>query len=327
MEIDIVIPIFNETENLSELEKRLHEVFKVLSPKFDCRVIYVNDGSSDSSLQLMLRQRANDSRFSVIDLSRNFGHQAAITAGLQHTEGDGVIVMDGDLQDPPELIPELIAKWQGGAEVVLAQRIERRESGLRRIGFDLFHRFFSLLSDHQVHTNSGVFALMDRQVVSEFNQLSEKNRYIPGLRSWIGFDHRIVPYTRDDRAAGKPKQSLKNLFKYALDAVFSFSYKPLRLITIIGAVVSIIAFCLASFFFMRRILGIEIAQTGFTTLVTLILFFGGLQLTSIGLLGEYIARIYDEVKRRPLYIVRKNYSYSNASEQESAKSLAKVIGE
>ena len=309
---DIVIPIFNEEENLSELHRRLLTVCDGLNGS-SWRVIFVNDGSSDNSLSIMQSLCEQDVRFSVIDLSRNFGHQPAIAAGLAYTEGDAVIIMDGDLQDPPELIPQLLACWRGGAQVVRARRRSRKEKGLRRLGFDLFHMFFRWISDFPLPGQTGIFGLLDRQAVVELNRLAEKNRFFPGLRGWVGFKQGVVTYDRGDRERGEPKQSFRRLIRYALDAVFSFSYKPLRLMTGIGIFISMIGFLLASFFVVRRLLGVEIAQTGFTTLVTLMLFLGGVQLIAIGLLGEYLLRIYDEVKQRPLYIVQKQYGFSRTA--------------
>ena len=306
MKLDIVIPIYNEQENLGELQRRLRDVCSRLEG-CDWQVLYVNDGSADRSLPIMLEQHSADPRFTVLDLSRNFGHQAAITAGLMQTSGDVVVFMDGDLQDPPEVIPDLLEAWRGGAQVVRAQRRSRKESGLRRLGFDAFHALFKWVSDFPIPAQTGIFGLVGQQALEELKKLTEKNRFFPGLRSWVGFEQGIVYYDRQERAGGEPKQSFKRLIKYALDAIFSFSYKPLKMMTAMGIFISTIGFALACFFILRRLLGIEIAQTGFTTLVTLVLFLGGVQLIAIGLLGEYLARIYDEVKQRPLFIVRKEY--------------------
>ncbi len=303
MNLDIVVPIYNEEENLLSLHDRLIKACEKLDD-MAWRVIYVNDGSSDRSLEIMRWQRESDSRFSIVELSRNFGHQAAITAGLSCANGDAVILMDGDLQDPPELIPELISRWREGANVVRAHRRSRKEKGMRRVGFDIFHKLFTWVTDFPVPPNAGIFGLLDRQAAEELKRLPEQNRFFPGLRSWVGLNQEVVFFDRDDRASGEPKQSLKRLIRYALDAIFSFSYKPLRIMTSAGVVISTVGFLLACFFITKRLLGIEIAQTGFTTLVTLMLFLGGIQLMAIGLLGEYLARIYDEVKRRPLFIIK-----------------------
>jgi polyisoprenyl-phosphate glycosyltransferase len=321
LQLDIVIPIYNEEENLGELHRRLREVCSRIED-CDWQVLYVNDGSADRSLSIMLEQHQADARFRVLDLSRNFGHQAAITAGLMQASGDVVVFMDGDLQDPPEIIPDLLAAWRGGAQIVRAQRRSRKESGIRRLGFEAFHRIFKWISDFPMPAQTGIFGLVGKQAMEELKRLTEKNRFFPGLRSWVGFEQGIVYYDRQERAGGEPKQSFKRLIKYALDAVFSFSYKPLKMMTGMGIFISTIGFALACFFILRRLLGIEIAQTGFTTLVTLVLFLGGVQLIAIGLLGEYLARIYDEVKQRPLFIVRKGYGIP---QEETEKNPAESV--
>jgi dolichol-phosphate mannosyltransferase len=325
LKLDIVIPIYNEEENLGELQRRLRDVCSRIED-CDWQVLYVNDGSRDRSLSIMLEQHRMDPRFTVLELSRNFGHQAAITAGLMHAHGDVVVFMDGDLQDPPEVIPDLLASWKTGVQVVRAQRRSRKESGLRRLGFEAFHKVFSWISDFPIPSQTGIFGLVDKQALEELKKLTEKNRFFPGLRSWVGFEQGIVTYDRQDRAGGEPKQSFKRLIKYALDAIFSFSYKPLKVMTLCGTLVSAAGFFLACLFVIKRLAGIETAQTGFTTLVTLILFLGGIQLIAVGILGEYLSRIYDEVKQRPLYIVKKGYGLAQGqtgqSQERGAESQA-----
>jgi len=314
LKLNIVIPIYNEQENLPELYHRLKEVCDRLNVD-TWQVIYANDGSYDNSMKIMLKQCREDSRFAIVDLSRNFGHQAAIVAGLAHVDGDAVICMDGDLQDPPELIPDLLDCWQEGAKVVRAQRNSRKERGIRRLGFEIFHKIFHVISDYPIPSQTGIFGLIDKQPLKELNSLPEKNRFFPGLRSWVGFEEGVVYYDRQDRAAGKPKQSIRKLIKYALDGVFSFSYKPIRIMTGMGICISIASFVLACIFVTKRLLGIETAQTGFTTLITAVLFLGGIQLTAIGLIGEYIARMYDEVTQRPLYIVKDRYGINSSNKR------------
>jgi dolichol-phosphate mannosyltransferase len=301
-----VIPIYNEREILPELFRRLRAVLDAL-PDTQTQVIYVNDGSRDGSLEIMIEQNRQDARFTVLELSRNFGHQAALAAGLSVVKADAVVLMDGDLQDPPEVIPDMVASWRAGAQVVRAERRSRAERGVRRLGFALFHKAFGLISDFPIPPEVGIFGLLDRQALEQLRQLPEKNRFLPGLRSWIGFDQRTIHYDRPDRFAGAPKQTFRRLLRYAMDGIFSFSYKPLRLMTGAGVFISALGFSLACFFVVRRLLDIEIAPTGFTTLVTLVLFLGGIQLVAIGLLGEYLGRIYDEVKQRPLFIVKRAY--------------------
>ncbi len=312
MQLAIVIPIYNEQEILPELYSRLKQVCDGIDA-VQWQVIYVNDGSLDDSVRVVLDQHAEDSRFCLVNLSRNFGHQAAISAGLAHADADAVVVMDADLQDPPEVIPKLIDCWRAGGEVVRAERTSRQERGLRRLGFSAFHAIFGWISDFPIPAQAGVFGLLDRRAVAEFNRLPERNRFIPGLRSWIGFDQRTVSYDRMDRQAGEPKQSLGRLFRYAMDGVFGFSYKPLRIMTYAGAGISGLGFATAITFIVRRLAGFEVAQTGFTTLITVSLTLGGVQLIALGLLGEYLGRIYDEVKQRPLYIVGRRHGISAPS--------------
>lgn len=303
--LSVVVPIFNEAENLEALYARLARVLDSLrSAAGDGEIVFVDDGSSDASASMMRAQMARDPRVRLVTLSRNFGHQAAIMAGLAAARGSAVVVMDGDLQDPPEVIPAMVEKWKAGAMVVRAERRRRAERGWRRVAFKGFHAVFAWMSELPIHGNAGVFSLLDRRAVDAVLQLPERNRFLPGLRMWIGFDQQTVVYDREARASGEPKQSLTRLIRYAADAVFSFSYKPLRVMLTLGLIISAVGFVLATVYVSKRLLGIETAQTGFTTLVTLVLFMGGIQLVALGLLGEYLGRIYDEVKNRPLYVVK-----------------------
>lgn len=300
----VVIPVFNEEPVLPELLRRLGAVFDSL-PGLRCEAVFVDDGSRDASAALIMKAAETDNRFRLLRLSRNFGHQPALTAGLAHAgHADAVVTMDADLQDPPELIPELVEAWRAGADVVLAVRTARAEGGLRRVGFELFHRWFSRVSDFPIESNTGTFGLLSGEAVAAFNSLEERHRFFPGLRAWIGFTRAEVFYERRERAAGTPAQTLRRLVRYAIDGVLSFSYLPLRLVTFAGVFAAGCGFAVAAFFAVRRLLGLEVAFTGFTTIVTLILFLGGLQLVGLGVLGEYVGRLYDEAKRRPLYLIR-----------------------
>lgn len=301
--VGVVTPVFNEEANIQELIERLTKALDTVEG-VAWSVLFVDDGSRDRSVELIEDHRTQDARFDVLRLSRNFGHQAALTAGLDHAGADAVILMDADLQDPPELLPEMIAAWQQGHQVILAKRRSRQDTGLRRIGFDLFHQFQGALTDFQIPADTGIFGLLDRRVVEALRGLTERNRFLPGLRHWVGFDQHIVHYDRQARAGGEPKQSLVRLAKYAIDGILSFSYKPLRLMTYVGMAVSVTGFAIGLFFIAKRLLGFETAETGFTTLVTLIVLLGGIQLLAVGILGEYLARVYDEVKNRPLYVLR-----------------------
>jgi dolichol-phosphate mannosyltransferase len=302
--ISVVVPIFNEEENLPELRRRMTAALDETGG--DWELILVNDASRDGSSALIRRFHAEDARVKLINLSRNFGHQAALTAGVHHASGRCVVLADGDLQDPPEVIPALVAKWREGFQVVLAERRTRADgNGARGMGFRLFYPLMRRLADLPADSpNAGVFGLMDRAVVDEFNKLPEHNRFIPGLRSWLGFKQASIPYDRADRAAGAPKQSLRKLIAYALDGMISFSNKPLRAATYFGFVVSMVAFLLAVYYFVTFFAFRKEAGSGFTTIILCVLFLGGVQLITIGILGEYVGRVYEEVKRRPLYVVR-----------------------
>jgi glycosyltransferase involved in cell wall biosynthesis len=305
--IALVIPVYNEEAVLPELFERLAKLFTA-NPMEQWQAVLVNDGSRDGSVGLIRARASADSRFVLVELSRNFGFQAAISAGLTEAldrNCDAVVTMDADLQDPPELIPAMVAKWREGAEVVLAVRRSRQETGLRRLGMDLFHRGIGAVADMRMDRNTGTFSLLDHIAAAAVCQLPERNRFFPGLRSWVGFQTTEVLYDRQERAAGQPQQTLGRLLRYALDGVFSFSYLPLRLLTYTGSFIALLGFAAAAFYAVRRLLGIETAPTGYTTLVTLVLFLGGVQLIGIGVLGEYLARVYDEVKQRPPYLVRR----------------------
>ena len=302
--IALVIPVFNEEAVLPELFTRLAAVF---DGQRTCRwrAILVDDGSRDRAVELVRAQIARDARFELVELSRNFGFQSALTAGLVHAAAaDAVVTMDADLQDPPEVIPDLVAAWRGGAEVVRATRRTRAETGIRRAGFDFFHAFYGHFIDFPIAPNTGTFGLLGRDALTVFNRLPERHRFFPGLRAWIGFPSVDVLYDRQQRAAGEPQQSFRRLVRYALDGLFGFSHLPLRLLTYAGILVAVLGFAGGMFFVLWRLFGFENSQQGFTTLVTLVLFLGGVQLIGIGVLGEYLGRVYDEVKQRPNYIVK-----------------------
>ena len=303
--IAVVIPVFNEEAVLPELFQRLAAVFD-RDPGCAWAAILVNDGSRDRSAALIAEQHSRDPRFKLVDLSRNFGFQGALAAGLAAAAtADAVVTMDADLQDPPEVLPELVAAWRGGAEVVRAVRRTRSETGLRRVGFDLFHKTFGALIDYPIEPHSGTFGLLGRAAVDAFSQLPERHRFFPGLRAWVGFTRVDVPYDRQERAAGRPQQTFRRLVHYALDGIFSFSYLPLRVLTYAGVFIAFMGLAAGLFFILWRLTGNERAFTGFTTLIALVLFLGGVQLIGIGILGEYLGRIYDEVKQRPNFIVRR----------------------
>lgn len=298
--LSIVIPVFNEVEILETLCSRLSSVLSPITDDYE--VIFVNDGSTDSSFQQLTAIATGDKRFRVVDLSRNFGHQMAITAGLQYASGMAVIIMDGDLQDPPELIPSFLEKWKEGFEIVYAIRATRKEGLLKRTLYKIFYRTLRALANIDIPPDSGDFGLMDRRVLDIINTMPERHRFIRGLRSWVGFQQTGVAYARDARFSGLPKYSFLKLIKLATDGLVSFSTAPLRLATAMGFIISCVSFLCILIYFYRYFTTPRVP--GFTTLIILLLFIGGVQLITIGILGEYIGRIYDEIKHRPLFIVR-----------------------
>jgi len=305
--LSVVVPIYNEQENIAAFHAAVRTVMESLEEHWE--IVYVNDGSRDQSLSLLMAIQQSDPRVSVVEFSRNFGHQAALTAGLEIAKGDAIMLMDGDFQDPPEVLPRMVQAWKAGAKVVIAERSSRAETGLRGKLFPLFYKVMGLISDFPIPLNAGIFGLLDRQAADAIINLSEGNRYLPGLRAWVGFPTSIVYYERAGRAAGEAKQTLPKLFKYAMDAIFSFSYKPLRLGMVLGG--GVLAFTLflslvnlGNTMFHLKYFGIVPGSGHIGTLLA-ILFLGSVQLICMGLLGEYIGRIYDEVRRRPLYLVHK----------------------
>src|SRR5579863_10352024 len=301
--VSVVVPIYNE----EELILRFHEaVANALEPVGgDWEVVYVNDGSTDSSLELLKGLQAIDPHVVVVELSRNWGHMGAISAGLKTARGRAVILMDGDFQDPPEVLPRLIEAWRDGAEVVVAVRRSRQERRkLLAALFPMFYRVLGTLSDYPIPLNAGIFSLMDRRAVDSVNGLGERNRSLPGLRAWVGYKNGIVYYDRRDRAGGDGKLSFVSRIKYAIDAITSFSYKPLRLSFALFCVTTFVAALLALSMLAPRSL-IETAALGVAAAV---FFVGGLLLLCLGVLGEYIGRVYDEVRSRPLSIISRVHS-------------------
>ena len=315
--LSVVVPIKDEIETLPELCRRLADV--LTGELSDAEIVFVDDGSADGSARWIAERNADDARVKLVRLSRNFGHQAAVTAGLAHASGSAVVLMDGDLQDPPELIPALVAKWREGHEIVHTVKTRRQESWARRIAFRAFYRVIRLLSsDTDLPVQAGLFSLLDRRVVEELARLPERNRYLAGLRSWVGFRQASVEYERDARWSGAPRVSVARLFRLAFDGIFSFSNLPLRLATLLGLIVSLTAFLLmATILYLR--LFTDLAILGWASLMTSILFLGGVILVTIGIIGEYTGRIYDEVKRRPLYVVAERLGLAREAELEDRR--------
>ena len=318
--LDAVVPVYNEQAILPELNRRLADALGGLP--YEWRIIYVDDGSRDRTGGLLAGFAADDPRVGVIHLSRNFGQQIAISAGLATTDADAVVLLDGDLQDPPEVIPRLVEKWEEGYDVVYAVKRDRKEALPKRALFSLFYSILRRLSNVDIPADAGNFSLMDRAVVDVINTMPERDRYVSGLRAYVGGRQTGVEFERARRYAGQPRQSPLKLMRMATDAFFAFSELPLRLATILGFVVSGVAFLvLLNVLYQRLISGAAIV--GWASTMTSILFLGGVQLIAVGVIGEYIGRIYNEAKGRPAWVVGR---YRNLSGR-SAESLKALHGE
>jgi glycosyltransferase involved in cell wall biosynthesis len=308
MLLSVVIPCMNEEEVLRETNHRLVAVLDGISLNFE--IVYVDDGSTDSTANLLREMQAHDPRIRVIRFSRNFGHQVAITAGLEHACGDAVAIIDADLQDPPEVLLDFVAKWMDGYDVVYGVRTERAgETAFKLWTAKFFYRFMSHLSDTRIPLDAGDFRLMDRRVVSALLSMPERDRFMRGMVSWLGFSQTAVGYQRAPRLAGVTKFSLFKMVKFALDGVFSFSILPLRLATWTGFAASLLAVFGIVIVLLDRFLGVPGLVKGWSSAIIAQLFIGGVQLICIGIIGEYVGRIYGESKRRPLYIVQERMGF------------------
>ena len=300
--LSIVSPAYNEAENLGEFYSRVINATDNLN--LEIEIIYINDGSQDSTIDIITKQRQIDNRITIIDLSRNFGKEIALTAGLDYSSGDAVIVIDADLQDPPELIPKLVEKWREGYDVVNAKRIKRKgESLLKKVMSYIYYRLLFYLSDINVPKDTGDFRLLNKNALDALLKLREKHRYMKGLFVWVGFKQKEIEYEREARFRGKTKWGFFSLFNLAFDGLTSFSIMPLRLASTIGFLSALIGFFYGAIIFFKTLFFHE-PVAGFTSLVVLVTFFGGIQLLSIGIIGEYIGRIFNETKNRPLYVVK-----------------------
>ncbi len=298
----LIIPIYNEEETIRELYRRVSAVMDSLDDSVE--LILINDGSGDRSLKLMRELQERDARVCYISFARNFGHQAAVTAGLNFARGQVIVVLDADLQDPPELIPKMIESWQAGYHVVYAQRTKRKkESWFKRLTAYVFYRLLGQLADVDIPADTGDFCLMDRQVVDLLNSMPERNRYIRGLRAWIGFRQTAVKFERDPRFAGEVKYTFKKSLALGINSLVSFSKIPLRLSTYLGLFSALIALLMALLVLYWRLQQPDSPVTGLATILIAVFFLGSVQLISIGILGEYIGRIYEEVKGRPAYTI------------------------
>lgn len=301
--ISLIVPVFNEELTIDHFLSRTTGVLDGISQHWE--VIFIDDGSSDQTADIIAHKHRDDPRIKLIMLSRNFGKEPALTAGLDVARGKVVIPMDVDLQDPPELIIEMVAKWREGYQVVLATRESRQEdTPIKRLTAGWFYRLIGKISDTPIPANTGDFRLMDAAVVEAIRHMPERTRFMKGIFAWVGFRTTKVFYNRPERSKGESKFRFGNLWKLALDGIFSFTTLPLRIWTYAGALISCFAFIYASFLILRTLtMGADVP--GYASMMTVILFLGGIQLVSLGIIGEYVGRIYQETKRRPLYLVQK----------------------
>ncbi len=305
----IVIPAYNEELVINESYKRLKAVMDTTNEAYE--LIFVNDGSRDKTGALLSEICDKDKNVKMIDFSRNFGHQTAITAGMDNSSGQAVVVIDADLQDPPEVILDMIAKWKEGYDVVYGKRGKRKgETFFKLFTAKVFYRFLKSMTTVDIPVDTGDFRLIDRKVCDALSSLSEKNRYVRGLVSWVGFRQTDVTYVREERFAGETKYPLKKMIKFALDGITAFSYKPLKLSTYLGFLLS-----LGSFIYLLVVIAIKLftdmAVSGWASTLSVTLFFNGIILIMLGIMGEYVGRIYDESKNRPLYIIREKKGFED----------------
>lgn len=308
--ISVVVPVYNEEAVIHESYARLKLVLEGLDDAYE--LIFVNDGSRDETAAIIHRICESDRSVRLIDFARNFGHQTAITAGMDYATGDAVIVIDADLQDPPEVIPEMIATWRKGYDVVYGQRAQRKgETLFKRFTSAAFYRVLQKLTDVDIPVDTGDFRLIDRKVCDALKRVKERNRYVRGIISWLGFRQIGVEFVREKRFAGETKYPLKKMLRFAFDAITSFSYKPLKLATYAGVTVS-----LGGFAYLLVVLYLKLftdsTVTGWASMMAVNLFFNGVVLMMLGIMGEYIGRIYDEAKGRPLYVVREELNFDRA---------------
>lgn len=307
----IIVPVYNEKEVIHQTYQRLKSVMNSTGASFE--LLFINDGSKDQTEECIIDIRAMDERVKLINFSRNFGHQIAISAGMDFARGEAVVIIDADLQDPPELILDMIEKWMEGYDVVYAKRTNRKgETFFKKKTAAMFYRTLRGMTDIDIPIDTGDFRLMDRKVVEQMKNIREKNRFVRGLVSWVGFRQTAVEYEREERFAGETKYPLKKMLKLSVDGITSFSYKPLKLASYAGVLLSIVGFI---YMFIVLYLKFFTNQTvsGWSSLIIIQLVFSGFMLTILGVIGEYIGRIYDETKDRPLYIIRDSYGFQHES--------------
>ncbi len=303
--ISVVIPVYNEKEVIKSSYKSIKEVLEKLT-QYDYEMIFVNDGSTDGTLDFLQEIAKENEKVKIISFSRNFGHQSAVTAGIQHITGDAIVIIDADLQDPPELLPEMIELWEKGNEVIYGQRKARKgESAFKILTAKMFYYTLNSLSDVEIPKDTGDFRLVDRKVIDVVNSMPEHNKFLRGLFSWVGFKQKAYLYERKPRKAGKTKYPFKKMWKLALDGIFSFSTKPLKIVGGLGFLTIILSIGILVYSLISYALSLNELVPGWTSIMVAITLFSGVQLLSIWVISEYIARIYDETRNRPAYIIDK----------------------
>ncbi len=309
--LSVIVPVLDEETVLPHFLARLQATLAELG--CEAEILFVDDGSQDGSLAYLRQAAAQDGRIKVLRLTRNFGHQAALAAGLDHCSGDAAVLIDADLQDPPELIRSFVEEWRQGFQVVFGRRLRLEEGPLKRGVYHLFYRALRLLADIEIPLDSGDFSLLDREVVDQLRAMPERTRFLRGMRSWVGLRQKGIAYERPARHRGRSKYSLAKLVKLGLDGILSFSTLPLKMALLLGLLVSAGGFVgIALVVFLRLSRWIELPW-GWASTVVLVMFLGGVQLTTIGIVGEYIARIYEEVKARPLYLVAERVGFADGA--------------
>lgn len=302
--ISIIVPCYNDVDSVQSMYERVTEVMKKITPQYE--IVYVNDASPDNAIETLRMFAEKDKRFVVVDMSRNFGADIAYTAGLAVCTGDAAIMIDGDIQDPPELFPQFVSKWLEGFDIVYGIRKKRRGSWIKRICYKFYYRLFQKLSYLEIPLDAGDFGLIDRKIVNVLNQMPETDRFLRGLRAWVGFRHTGIPYERDERFSGRSASNLKVYFRQARRGIFSFSFVPLEIISMLAvgmvlfSLIALIVYVIMAFFYS--------APKGFLTLLVLMLVLGSMQFMCLAVMAEYIGRTFNEAKRRPIYLIQQVYN-------------------
>lgn len=312
--LSVIVPMYNEEAVVNECYKRLKEVMRNIDMNHE--LIFINDGSRDNTISILKKLANTDKSVRILDFARNFGHQTAVTAGVFNSSGDAVVVIDADLQDPPELIMDMLDKWKKGYDVVYAKRAKRNgETWFKLVTAKYFYKFLSKMSEVDIPTDTGDFRLMDKKVVEAFKKMPEKNRFVRGMISWIGFNQTYIEYIRDERFAGETKYPLKKMLKFACDGIIAFSSKPLKFICLLGFFSIFISIILFLYYIICLIFNTNFVS-GWGFLIAVLVLFGGIQLLSLGVIGEYISRICDESRNRPLFILKDKINFLEGESNE-----------